>query len=252
MIWNAWAASHLPQIGLLRHLSGVYATWEEASRRCANYDQPQIAAACASAARAVRDGQAAWERDSVLMPTVQFSWPVLAELLRVHAADGHLEVLDLGGGLGSSYRQWKAFAPDLPVRWTIVENSRLTELGRNEFTTEELQFAASLDEVMSRQLNVVLLSSVLQYLPQPEQLVATLKASGIRNLVVDRTPVGNRDFYSVQHVPDTIYSASYPIHVFSRPVFFHLFQKWQLHAEFPSYCDKPSRLFRGFIFRKAA
>ena len=64
----------------------------------------------------------------------------------------------------------------------------------------------------------MLLSSVLQYLPAPQELARRVAASGARHILVDRTPcsVLSRDVLTVQSVPPEIYPASYPCWILSR------------------------------------
>jgi putative methyltransferase (TIGR04325 family) len=250
VIYNLWAASMLPRLGTVRRMRGVFDSWEEARKRSAGYEDPNIASACLNAARQVRDGKAIWERDSVLMPRFQYSWPVVAELLRVRVALGHLSVLDFGGGFGSSYHQFKSFAGSVSsLNWIVAEQEHIATNGASEFSTDELRFTTGLTNIRNQAIDVVLLSSVLQYLPDATNVLKSLQSLGARSIVIDRTPIGSRSFYSVQHVPSSIYRAAYPIHVFSRDELDKLFKRWTMICEFPSYCDQPKRLFLGRIYR---
>ena len=250
MIYNLWALSMLPRLGMVRRMRGFYRTWEEAQHRCTGYDTPEIVAKCLDAARRVRAGQALWERDSVPMPAVQYSWPVLAELLLIRSLRGRLRVLDFGGGLGSSYLQFKSFAGTVSgLKWTIVEQENLAQVGAREFATSELVFHSDLSQLDKEPPDVVLLSSVLQYLPEPRHVLAKLQSGGPASIILDRTPISNRGFFSVQHVPASIYRAAYPIQIFSEAEIVSMFSNWTLVSDFPSYCDFPKKLFRGRIFR---
>ena len=58
----------------------------------------------------VKQGQAVFERDSVLFDEIEYSWPLLAGLMWAAASNGgKLNVLDFGGALGSSYYQNRKF-----------------------------------------------------------------------------------------------------------------------------------------------
>src|SRR5215212_9351800 len=98
----------------------TYATWEDARRHATGYDDPVILEKVASAALKVKCGDAAFERDSVLFESVQYSWPVLAGLLWVASSSGNkLNVLDFGGSLGTSYFQNRAFLEHISdLRWS--------------------------------------------------------------------------------------------------------------------------------------
>ena len=81
------------------------------------------------------------------------------------------------------------------------------------------------------QPNVILLSSVLQYLPSPMELIGKLNRVGALCLIVDRTPYlsNGEDRLVIQKVPPSIYTASYPMWIFSLPKFQQLLvENWRL------------------------
>jgi putative methyltransferase (TIGR04325 family) len=203
--------------------SGAYLSWEDARAATDGYDSPAILEKVVQGARAVRDGRAAYERDSVLFERREYSYPLLAALLRAAAAGGNrLSVLDFGGSLGSSYFQCRDFLSVVgELAWNIVEQPQWVAIGRQEFETEQLRFYRSPEECLAAQrINVVLLSSVLPYLEQPYAVLGDLVSRRIPHMVVDRTPVldDKPDRLTVQHVPAWIYGreASYPAWFFSR------------------------------------
>jgi putative methyltransferase (TIGR04325 family) len=168
----------------------------------------------------VQRGEAADARDGVTFDTVQFSLPVMAALARAATLrGGGLRVLDFGGAFGGLYRQYRAFGLRTPVQWTVVEQAAYVDAGAAHFQTAELRFSASLDAALAgTPADVVLLSSVLQYLPEPRAFVQRLADWGPAHMVVDRTPCSAlaRDVLAVQRVPAEIYRASYPCWIFSR------------------------------------
>src|SRR5690606_1701818 len=108
---------------------------------------------------------AVFERDSMLFDEVHHSFPVLAGLLRAAAENaGSLSVLDFGGSLGSSYYQCKDFLAVIrELQWSVVEQEHFVRAGREEFSTDRLNFFYSIAEcVESAAPNVALLSGVLQ------------------------------------------------------------------------------------------
>ncbi len=91
--------------------------------------------------------------------------------------------------------------------------------GRENFENAELRFFTTLDDALrAGKPDVVLLSSVLQYLERPYALLEELGRLEGAALVVDRTPCAesSRDLLSVQTVPSEIYRGSYPCWIFSR------------------------------------
>ena len=215
---------------------GDFATWEETSTRCTGYDAEEILARVLAATLKVKHGEAAFERDSVLFDEIEYSWPVLAGLMWAAARNGgRLNVLDFGGALGSGYFQNRKFLLALPeVRWNVVEQAHYVEAGQMHIQDEQLRFYKSIEECLTiNQPNVVLLSSVLQYLESPIDFIRKLNMVGATCLVIDRTPFSSngKDRLVVQEVPAAIYSASYPMWIFSLPEFKRLLaEDWSLVA----------------------
>lgn len=199
---------------------GDYGSWEAARRDSGGYDQEAIVKRVLEAELKVKRGETADARDGVTFDSVQFSLPVMAALARAaERADGPLRVLDLGGAFGGLHRHFRAFGLRGRVAWTVVEQPAYVALGSEHLASEELSFSASLDETLAGPpADVVLLSSVLQYLEAPHALAARLAAWGPESIVVDRTPMSAlaADRLTVQHVPAEIYRASYPCWILSR------------------------------------
>jgi putative methyltransferase (TIGR04325 family) len=216
---------------------GDYATWEEAEEKSSGYSAELILEKVLAAAIKVKNGDAVYERDSVIFNHIEYSWPVTAALMWAAARkDGRLNVLDFGGSLGSSYFQNRLFLQSLPqVNWSVVEQSHYVEAGQKHIQYENLKFYKTIDECTDKhQPNVILLSSVLQYLPDPIDIVTKLTATKATLLIIDRTPFSSLDVDKIliQKVPSSIYSASYPMRVFSREKFLEKVKcDWELITE---------------------
>lgn len=226
-------------------LSGDYLNWDEAKAASTGYDIDIILEKTKTALLKVKKGEAAYERDSVLFDEVQYTWPLLAGLMWVAARHrGVLNVLDFGGSLGSTYFQNRVFLSLLPggVRWNIVEQSGHVEVGKAYFEDDTLRFYASIEECLTdTQPNVVLLSSVLQYLEHSRTVLKQILGLPCDHVIIDRTPFwdGPNDHLCVQRVPPNIYPASYPSWIFSRPQFHSRIHKdWEIVATF----DNPDRI----------
>jgi putative methyltransferase (TIGR04325 family) len=168
----------------------------------------------------VRDGTAAWERDSVEFAEIEYSFPVLAALLYVASRNrNRLSVLDFGGALGGSYYQNRGFLAHLErLRWRVVEQPHFVAAGRKHFENEALGFVDGLEQCVATETpDVILLSSVLQYLEDPFAFLGRLAALGVPFVLIDRTPVlrTGKSRISVQVVPPHIYAASYPCWLFA-------------------------------------
>lgn len=241
--------------------SGPLPSWDRASADASGYGTPQVLERVAEAARAVRDGRAAYERDGVLMDRVEYSFPVLATLLLAAARnDRRLAVLDIGGSLGGTYRECRPCLREAVdhLDWRVVEQAAFVECGNREMANGELRFFATVDDAAREaRPSVVLLSSVLQYLPDPWAMAASVVACRPDYIAIDRTIVndGETDRVYVQHVPASIYRASYPVWSLSRrnleACFAPAYDRVSAHPslEFPALSTIDST-FEGFIYRR--
>ena len=195
---------------------GEFATWEEASLHCSGYNAKNILNKVLEATLKVKHGEATFERDSVLFDEIEYAWPVLAGLMWVAARNGgSLNVLDFGGALGSSYFQNLKFLQALPhVRWNVVEQEHFVNAGRKYIQDEGLRFYNTVEDCLAENKpSVILLSSVLQYLPRPYILLNEILALNSDMVILDRTCYlnqGEEELITVQRVPESIYEASYP------------------------------------------
>lgn len=218
--------------------SGEFGSWAEARARCSGYDDAAILGRVLAATRAVREGRAAFERDAALFDSPQPPFPLLTMLLwAALRAGGVLNVLDFGGALGSSYFQCRPFLGALTrLSWTVVEQPRFVEAGRREIADGPLAFHPTLEEAWAASPpDLVLLSGVLQYVPDPEAVLARIVEREPAYIVIDRTPLNeaDRDLVAVQHVPESMGRASYPVRLFSRGALLgSIEQRYRRVAEF--------------------
>jgi putative methyltransferase (TIGR04325 family) len=235
---------HLPKE--IYGLSGNYHNWDEAKSASTGYDNGIILEKTKTALFKVKKGDAAYERDSVLFDEIQYDWPVLAGLMWVAAqCGGRLNVLDFGGSLGSTYFHNRVFLSSLSgeVRWNVVEQPGHVAVGKAYFADATLRFYGSIAECLATGThpNVVLLSSVLQYLEHSHTVLKQIFELPCGHIIIDRTPFwdGPTDRLCVQRVPPHIYPASYPSWIFSRSQFYsRIHKKWEMMITF----DNPDRI----------
>lgn len=196
--WRRFAPKAAVRIlRLWRHgprFKGDYSTWDEARGRCVGYDDQKIVDEIVAAARAVRAGIAPWERDGTLFEKPAVHRPLLDSLLDL-AANEHqgMALIDFGGALGSTWWQHRMWLPPSQFhRWDIVEQTALVQHGRAEFNQPPLRFFSSLDEACrDGPPHAILFSSVLQYLPDPFDILREVNQRGFRYVVFDRTGFTN-------------------------------------------------------------
>ncbi len=221
--------------------TGNYTNWEEAKKECIGYDSQIILDKCKNSLLQVKNGTAYYERDSVIFDQIQYSWALLAGLQKVALnSDGKLCVLDFGGSLGSSFFQNKDFLAINDLKWCIVEQPNFIECGKEFFESDQLKFYYTVDECLqNEQPNVLVLSSVLQYLEKPYEWIEKLLKLNLKYIIIDRTPFINNsmDIITIQNVPESIYKASYPMWFFNKENFLNKFKEYNIISEFSSYAD---------------
>ena len=194
--------------------TGDYASWEEARAASGGYDEQAILEKVTQAALKVKNGEAVFERDSVLFDSIQYSWPVLAGLLWVASRSGNsLNVLDFGGSLATAYNQNRRFLQHLgTLRWNVIEQEPFVRTGRELFETEQVRFYESIGACTAdTDPNVALVSASLAYVPQPYVVLEEIRSQSFAYLIFDRNFFSpDRDRLTVQTVPPWIYDASYP------------------------------------------
>lgn len=218
---------------------GDYKSWAEALADSKGYDSPVILEKVLASTLKVKNGQAVYERDSVTFDRKEYFWPVLASLLWIASKNyNRLNVLDFGGSLGSSYFQNIDFLKHLKeLRWNVVEQKNFVEAGRKDLEDEHLKFYPSVKECLTASKPQVLLaSSVLQYLEKPYEALKDWIDAGFEYIVFDRTAfLPDHDRLTVQKVRPGIYDASYPAWFINKKKFLEMMgRKYRLLAEFDS------------------
>lgn len=240
---------------------GNFGTWQEAHGQATGYDLALILEKTKKASLKVKNKEAAYERDSVLFDKIEYSWPVLAGLLRCATEkEGKLHVIDFGGSLGSSYYQNRNFLSGLKeFSWSIVEQKHFVACGKENFEDGVLKFYETIDLCFKeRSLNVLLLSGVLHYLENPYEWIKKFCSLDIEYIIADLTPLlDSDDRITVQNVSPQIYQASYPCWLLNRLKVMEAFsEKYVILAEFDAYLGNNLSVngekfgFSGFILRR--
>lgn len=199
---------------------GNYKSWSEAKVDCSGYDSELILESVSKATLKVLNGEALFERDSVLFNKIDYSYPILSALMWIAVKNsGKLNLIDFGGSLGSIFYQNRFFLSCLEkVEWNIIEQSHYVNCGKKIIKDDKLIFFNSIKECLDHyntkesKPKVILLSSVLQYIEKPYELLDEIIDFGFDFVIFDRTSfnIDKIDRLTIQKVPDEIYKASYP------------------------------------------
>jgi putative methyltransferase (TIGR04325 family) len=236
---------------------GNYSSWAEAESTCTGYDAENILEKVRDAALKVKNGEAVYERDSVTFDRVQYSFPLLSALMWVAAKNGgRVNVLDFGGSLGSSFFQNRKFLDSLTgFNWCIVEQPHFVETGKKLFSVPGLHFFFSMKECTeSFPIDIILFSSVLQYMEKPYALLEEVFSLNVPFIFVDRTFFLDKgdDRITIQKVPEWIYKAEYCCWFFNEKKFLDFFSsRYTLLFDYrlPEVINIKS-VYKGFFFKR--
>lgn len=235
---------------------GEYKTWKDAQDISTGYDSDEILKKVRNSLLKVKNGEAVYERDSVIFDEIQYSWPLLAGLMFACAKSGGvLKVLDFGGSLGSTYFQNKKFLDNISeVSWSVTEQNHFVDVGKTDFQDDRLKFYYDIETCKKEQNpNILLLSSVLQYIEKPYELIEYILKNDFEFILIDRTPFSKKLQIKLQIVPPEIYNASYPCWFFDESEFLNFFKKlgYIIIESFDALDGYSNEYeFKGFILEK--
>jgi putative methyltransferase (TIGR04325 family) len=169
-------------------------TWEKSNARSSGYSDRTI---LNKVAKSFSESITSWrliERDSVVLnlEEAEYSYPLLFALQYSANFDkNNLRVLDYGGSLGSTYRQYKPFLKNFEtIEWSIIEQSHFVKKGQEFNFSKNLSFFETLEDcLVNNKPNLALFSSSLQYLEDPFEILNQVSESNIQILVLDRIPI---------------------------------------------------------------
>ncbi|HYH23297.1 MAG TPA: methyltransferase, TIGR04325 family [Azospirillum sp.] len=164
--------------------SGLYPDHAAASVGTRSYDDERVVAKLV-------DAQSRFQWDGVLPPLLQqLTAALLAGTIRAGGFGGQLRVCDFGGGLGGARTVLSMILGEaIDLDWDVVETPALARAGNARFAGPGLRFHDSLDALEDRGHDVIIVSGVLQYLPDPQETFARLARRPHHHMVMNRFPV---------------------------------------------------------------
>jgi putative methyltransferase (TIGR04325 family) len=200
-----------------------YSNWQTAEKQCDGYATDPILESLVKASRAVAQGNALYERDGVTHHSFAENGQLIAALRHIMAAEGQFQVLDLGGALGSFYRQHRWFLSEFTdFTWCVVEQKGFVETGKRLFETNKLKFEPTVPEACEKYApNIAVMSNSLQRMERPFEVLADLAKRNIPYLFIEQTPLIDavEDRITQSFFPAKKCKSSYPSWLFSEPKF---------------------------------
>ena len=237
---------------------GNYQTWSEALKHCTGYDHPRILEKVKKSSLKVKNGDAAYERDSVIFIQPRSSDRLLDEILQLEEKmKSPMQVLDFGGSLGSIYYQNKEVISTNNNRsWSVVEQHHFVEAGKKDFEDKMLKFYYSVNEcVLHHPINIILCAGVIQCLEKPFEWLEKFIALNACYIIISRTSMveQKQNLLTIQYVPESIIESSYPCWFFvkSNLIFFMKNNGYKLKTEwYDIFVEGKLCTWQNLIFKK--
>lgn len=204
---------------------GNYRTYKEAEEKCGGYDTEEIFEKVKAATLLVVEGKACYERDSVVFYTQDYNYNLVMWLEYIRIVCGSLKVCDWGGALGSTFLQHRKLLEKIGCEWTIIEQDHFVKYGQDNIQIPYLNFkyTREFQRTGENSYTCVLLSGVLHYLENAEEVICEVCERKVPYIIIERTPVGRNKKVWIQTVHEPIYEATYPCYVFAENEFISAF-----------------------------
>ena len=195
---------------------GNFHSWQEALAKSKGYDDNVIFEIKKKSFEKVISGKALYERDSHLFFKKKYNNFLVSRLNHLNKKlNRKIEVCDYGGSFGSVYFQHKDIFLKKFIEWNIIEQKKYVNYANDRININNLNFYSSLEDLfLEKKIDLVIFSSVLQYLENPYQILKFILKNKISEVIIMRTPFfSNYEEIKIQKVPKYIYESSYPIRI---------------------------------------
>ncbi len=223
--------------GILAPIIGfrVAKNWESAVSGSSGYQSPQTISTIEGSDPVVDK----WTADQNFLGNryLQVASAILSGLnFEKLKSDTPLRVLDIGGGLGEYFFLLSDNLPNLKFEWLILETPALCELAKLKHgESSGISWTNALND-SSQTFDIVLLSSVIQYVEKPCALIemAMQKAP---LLIFNRLPLSTNagNLVCIQRPGLFESKGSYPVHILSEQLFMsylsdcgHIMSRWHV------------------------
>ena len=207
-------------------LIGNFKSWKEASLNSKGYSDIQIFKKTKSSFEKVLNGRASYERDSVAFYKDSPNKDLLKVVSGIIKKKNKINICDFGGSLASSYFQNIKFLNKSQITWNIFEQKMYVNYAKKNIKISNLNFFSDLDKVLKKNIDLIIFSSVLQYLEYPNKILYKISKKKIKHIIILRTPFTNKsELLKIQIIPKYIYDSSYPVRIFNYKSFILIMKK---------------------------
>jgi putative methyltransferase (TIGR04325 family) len=197
-----------------------FKNWSDAKAASIGYSEDSILQKISSQTVLMVESNSGWVRDGFYFNQVQINYEILS-FVALHSAKGQpLRVIDFGGGLGTSYFQNRNILEKFGIKvcWNIIEQPNFVAEGKLVLgSVPNLHFFETLTDASVTSLDLVLFSSVLEYLEDSYQFLEEIMRLEMKPLgiLIDRSPIDliDNEKYLVQNVEQSIHQAKLPLRI---------------------------------------
>jgi putative methyltransferase (TIGR04325 family) len=224
--------------------SGPYATWQEAQQSSVGYDSPFALSKVRAALLDVLNGKKKYERDGTSFDQIPTPYTVRDKLSKLLTPSSI--VVDFGGGLGGTYVNNRDIIDGKCQEYIVIEQKSFCDEGKkiaNDFALP-VHFVESPQELQLKDVDIVIVSSVLHYINDWKGIVDQLLALNPRHIIVDRQPFteGNTLIFVQENEGYYEEKVSYPARIINQTEFLSAFQGYVPIETWTSDFDPPDHL----------
>jgi putative methyltransferase (TIGR04325 family) len=205
-------------------LKGNYSLWKDACKNSSGYDDNVIFNKAKKSFNNVINNKAKFERDTVLFYEDDPDLELIYIIKKLYNKK-NIRICDFGGSFASSYFQNISFLDKKKIEWNIVEQKKIVKYAKEKLKIKDLNFYYNIKNILNKNIDLIIFSSVIQYLEDPYVLLKEITKKKIKNIIISRTPFfQQKEIIKIQYVPKHIYNSSYPVRIFNN-FFFLEFMK---------------------------
>ena len=233
------------------NLIGNYKTYAEALKKSNGYDGLEILSKVEDAIIRTIEEENIWERDGFIFQNPQ---PQL-EIVNIikNLKNKNLSIVDFGGGLGTLYLNNRELFKSVN-RYYVIEQNNFVVSGENISKKYNLpiKFKKSLDEIEFIP-DLIIFSSVLQYIPNLEEVLIKANKIAPKKIVIDRTCYTKKSKMKWHIQLNECYyekTISYPIRPLNKVYMLNLLKNYKVKKNWHNDFDVDIPIHEGLLLEK--
>ena len=194
-------------------LKGNFLSWKDAYKNSSGYGDSLILNKAKKSLNEIIKNKAKFERDTVLFYKDAPDRELISIIKKLYNKK-NIRICDFGGSFASSYFQNISFLDKSKIEWNVVEQKKIVKHAKKKLKIKNLNFYCNVGSILRKKIDLIIFSSVIQYLEEPYALLKEITNKRIKNIIISRTPFSSKnDMIKIQFVPKHIYKSSYPVRI---------------------------------------